>query len=99
MVNGSTALTRGSSRVGWLVFIIESPSAPACFPQPLSSRTALLLGGGSALLTSLLLRLPLLEESLGDEDVVLGGNAPVWVSSQPTSPNRASTCRKISEEP
>lgn len=44
---------------------------------------AYLLGLGSLgglLLTSLGVRLPLLEESLGDEDVVSGGNGAVRVN-------------------
>lgn len=48
--------------------------------QCLDRRTALLLGGGGALLAGLLLGLPLLEESLGDEDIVLGGNAVEYKS-------------------
>lgn len=43
-----------------------------------------LLEGGGALLASLLLRLALLEEGLGNEDLVLGGNGTVkteeWLS-------------------
>jgi len=38
----------------------------------------LLLELGRSLLSGLLLALAFLEKSLGDEDLILGGDAPVW---------------------
>lgn len=77
MVNEATTSTLGSSRVvGWLLSSGSWEGVGHCMEER-GTDLLLLLGLSAALSASSLQALALLQEGLGDEDLLLGGNGAV----------------------